>query len=341
MITINQTHIFTLILIFTLSACKITRKAETPPVQSSPKVTAPAPKTNQTVNWENELKHSFRAYNKTAFGNHLTDFKQNYPIIIQDFLNMTLFRSNGEKVRFRMKKKVYNTLAHTSHPPLSTFWILNASDFQVNDSTSQKLRNYNALLQNCADSIDFVSHLNETQKTRCKNIFNQTRDYIRKVLLDGKANEDEFRTFALKVKPLIDESIHESALEQLSQFKAQTAAWKNEFPDENWSELRVAVQGIHMPRPKYIMTQFFQWLLKESEFEKRVVYVEYQFPIFGKNRKKAQELALNLVAKVDFDRKAAYYLLGEETILQEDITGPAAENIIKGWGTSDWFENQN
>ncbi len=62
-----------------------------------------------------------------------------------------------------------------------------------------------------------------------------------------------------------------------------------------------------------------------------------QFPIFGKNRKKTERLTLELVAKVNFERDAAYYLMGDTTVLQVDITEPASENIIKDWEPSEWF----
>lgn len=331
----NITSLFVFLLLLSLPACNINKKAQIPPTKTPSPSTIP---TSQT--WESALKSSFRAHYKTAFHNHIEAFSQNYPIIINDFLNMTLIRSNGERLRFRMNKKVYNSLAHTAHPPLATYLILEASNFSIDaDSTIQKLEDYDSILQLGVDSISLATHLNDEQKNRIRQIFQQTQSYIRKTLETAKVNKEDFRTFALAVKPLIDQSLHESALEQLTQFKTKLNAWKTEFPEENWSELRVAVQGFHQPRVRNIMSQLFQWLLKEPAIENRVVYVEFQFPMFGKNRKRAEILALELVAKVDFERDAAYYVMGDENILQVDITGPASEKIIKDWEPSDWMEH--
>lgn len=96
--------------------------------------------------------------------------------------------------------------------------------------------------------------------------------------------------------------------------------------------------GVHQPRNDYLPSQFFRWLLDEPEFEKRVIYAEYQFSIFGQNRKKAIDLALMVLSKVDLDKEVALFLLGEETMLQRDITGPAAKKIIEAWGKTNWFD---
>ena len=108
--------------------------------------------------------------------------------------------------------------------------------------------------------------------------------------------------------------------------------WKTTYPKEDWSELRVAVIGFHQPRESYALKLFFQWLLEEPEVEKRVVYAEYQFSIFGKNKEQAENLAIELLSKVDFEKEASLFLLGDETLLQKDVMGPSTEEILKKWG---------
>ena len=135
---------------------------------------------------------------------------------------------------------------------------------------------------------------------------------------------------------MVEGNLYDGAKEQLDQFKAQMEKWKTEYPNENWEDLRVVVMGFHQARDLYALKLFFQWLLKEPDFEKKVVFAEYQFSIFGDQKEKAEELALLLLTKVDFEKEPSLFLLGNETQLQKDVMGPAAQKILKAWGQSDW-----
>mgnify|MGYP001216546088 CR=1 FL=1 len=107
---------------------------------------------------------------------------------------------------------------------------------------------------------------------------------------------------------------------------------------EATQKLRVVVMGFHQPRQLWTPKQFFQWLLREPDYEHRVVYAEFQHPFFGAGRAEAEDKALELLTKVDFDQSAAEVFLGDRTGLGSDVLGGYAKDIIKSWGPSTFLD---
>ena len=329
----NTIYIF-LFVVFISSSCKITKPVE--PITTAPGII------KVEEDWQSALKTSFRKHYKITANSHAKTMHAKYPVITQDLLNMTLIRSNGERVRFKMGHKAYSTLAHTSHTPLAVYSILYPSNFKLDiDSTFKKLKDYSLLLQNAKTGITNVTYLNGEQKERIYQLLTKTDDYIQKITANKKTSIEEYHNFAKSVRPIIEQNLYDGAMEQLTQFLKQLNDWKMEFPEENWDELRVAVLGFHQPRELYTQKLFFQWLLDEPAIEERVVYAEFQFSIFGKNKEKAEARALELLTKVDLEKEASLFLLGEETILQQDVMGPATKKILGEWGETKWFLDEN
>ena len=288
--------------------------------------------------WQVGLTDSFRKHHKTAQGVHSKKMRETHPIIVQDLLNMTFIRSNGEKLRFSMDEKVYSTLAHSSHPPLTLYLILKSSDFKLdNDSTVLKLKDYNLVLENAIGGIKELDYLTEIQKERNLMIFNLSQQFIQKILSNKASSKDEFLMFSKSVRKPLEDNLYDGAKVQLTQFYDKLKNWKFQFPDENWDDLRVVIMGFHQSRELYVLKLLFQCLLGEPEIEKRVVFAEFQFSILGDKTEEAQDFALKLLEKVDFDKEVSYFLFGDQTLLQKDVMGPAAVKILRKWNFREWF----
>lgn len=335
-----------LFLIF-ITSCKVNQEiaTTTPAPTVAPPEQGPPPKAAKPVKkitWQGALKNAFRTHYKTMVQKEQANISQNYPVIIQDFLNMTLIRSNGERIRFRMKKKAYQTLAHTTHPPTSVYLLLSAADYHINnDSTIQQLMSYDTLVNKAIVGMQTVKHLEKAQVENTKKMLELTHAYLEKIITERTTTEADYQDFAVSVSPMANKNLYDAATTHLNQFKEQMQVWKTTFPDENWQELRVAVLGFHQPRVGYVPMQFFQWLLKESAFENKVAYVEFQFSIFGPNRPEAEAKALELLTKIKLDKAVAYSILGDETFLQQDVMAPVTKDIISNWGDSDWYKQEN
>ncbi len=333
---ISRAALMVLFAVLLLSSCKISKPAINETRSEISRSEAEA------HDWENALKYAFRQHYKDVKNNHAKRMHAAYPVITQDLLNMTLIRSNGDRVRFKMDKKAYFTFAHTSHTPLAIYSILYPVNFNVdNDSTLLTLNNYKSLVANAIEGIKKVNHINEGQKDRILSLLKTSNQYLQKIISDKKTSKEEFHAFTKSVRKHIEANLYDGAMEQLTQFHEKLHHWKSAYPNENWDELRVVVMGFHQPRDLYALKLFFQWLLDEPETERRVVYAEFQFSMFGKNRGKAEDLALKLLATVDLDKEASLFLLGEKTLLQKDVMGPATVKILESWGPTKWFSGED
>ena len=176
--------------------------------------------------------------------------------------------------------------------------------------------------------------IDDDVRLRLETILRDSSDFIDVITAAGTVSPEQFEQFVVPLRPLFDANFQLAAEEQLRQFRTQMEQFRHQYPDEQWGELRVVVMGFHQPRELWTLKQFFQWLVNEPGYERRVVYAEFQHPFFGEARPQAERLALELLTKVDFDLAAAAVFLGDETLLGRDILGPYAREILNSWGRS-------
>lgn len=282
------------------------------------------------------LKEAFRTAYDEAIANHGTKLSANYPVITQDLLNMTLIRPNGNKLRYSMDKRMYFLMAHSSHPPLTIYSILSKDGFgTLSNDTVTALENYQQKI-GAAEAEIKSSNLNQVVRNRILRILEFSRKYLAVTIRDKSASRIGFIKYANQIRPALEANLNRGALEQLKQFKAQVEKWRTEFPSDNWRELKVVVMGFHQAREMYALDSFFRWLLREPTYEKRVVYAEFPDSISGPNRERAEQLALLLLTKVDFDLGASSLIFGHPDVLEKDVMGPAAARILRSWGSSPW-----
>jgi len=321
-----------LVILSLLAGCSLARPTPVAPTVACPaKITTPAPTSAVEV-----LDAAFVDSYHQAVADHLLRLREEGPIILNDFLNMTLYLPGDRTARFGMDKNIYFLMARTTHPPLALYSILSMQGFgPLTDTTRQALTNYVELLGRARDEVA-SAQINENMRQRLTSLLTQSSDYATGVLQDGGARPEAFRTYVQAIRPLVEANLVTGAREQLIQFKAQLDQWKAAYPTERWNALLVVVLGFHQARELYATKLLFQWLLREPVTERRVVYAEVLFPPFGTCRDESQRLALELLAKVDFERDAAGLILGDDTALQRDVMGPAARDVLEDWGASPW-----
>jgi hypothetical protein len=258
------------------------------------------------------------------------------PIIVQRLLGMTLYRSNGERVQYQMDKHRYFLMAAASHPPLAIYSILSKQGFgPIRDSTREQLSEYRDAIGEARNLVPAVEDDGEVVD-HILAIFRSSEHYIDAVQAAGTAPESGFAQYAAEIRPLVVENLRIGAREQLKQFRFRLETWREEYPGENWQDLRVVVRGFHQPRDLYALKLLFEWLLQEPDFEHRVVFAEFQYPIFGKQSEEVEELALTLLTKVDFEQSLGALVLGDPSAMGRDVMGPAAIEILQEWGQPDW-----
>ena len=282
-------------------------------------------------------KVSIAAYHDAANAN-LRQLPCRAPVIVNDFLNMTLYLCDGpQSPSFAMDTKRYFLMARSAHPTLAIYSYIAKQGFgPLSAESVQRLREYAALLPPAREEARARPDIDEPTRNRGLRLFDEALAYIDVISESQRADESGFQAYAHQVRPLIEANLRVGAEEQLRQFRAQLEAWRAKYPDERWDDLRVVVMGFHQARDLYATKQLFEWLLQEPAFENRVVYAEFQFSPFGDNSGKARCLALELLSKVDLDHRAASMIFADGTVLQRDVMGPSARDILKEWGTPRW-----
>lgn len=284
-----------------------------------------------------DLRSLFRRAYDDAIAYHRATTIHGGPLIVQDLLGMTLIKTDGERLRYEMDKTVYFTVAHNTHPPYGIYSIIAFQGYgPLNDYQLSRLAEYRVGIVASLARLDTYK-IDADTRQRLAVILNASRDYIDQISAAGAASRESFQAFVTPLRPLFHANFHLAALEQLRQFRAQMKIYQARYAEENWDDLRVVVMGFHQTRNLWVLKQFFQWLVREPDYEHRVVYAEFQHPFFGENRARAESLAIELATKVDFDLSAAEIFLGDKTLLGSDILGPYGRDIIESWGPSDFF----
>ena len=324
------------LVLFSLTACAC---LVAPPDISTAQTAAQPDPASEATDVFAELDTHFRRAYDAAVEHHRENVVFDAPVILQDLLNMTLIRANGERVRFEMDKSTYFLMARASHPVIGVISIISMMESdRLSTSQITRLTDYDRSIQ---IALEHVEHLpvDSQGQARIATILSSTSDYIGEIVDSGVATEEGFKSYFEPIRPLIAENLRVGALEQLNQFGAQMELWKSVYPDEKWNDLRVVILGLHQPRVLYTLTQFFQWLLSEEEAKPRIVYAEYQHSFFGDDLAIAQDLAIELTTKVDLDRMVSDAVFGDETYLETDVMGRATRRIMATWSESGFQAN--
>ncbi|GAB4150853.1 MAG: hypothetical protein Tsb0016_22780 [Sphingomonadales bacterium] len=309
-----------LLLACALGGCAATAPPAAPPPQSE----AAAP----------DLRMLFRRAYDDAIAVHRETEILDGPLILQDRLGMDLLLPDGRRERYDMDQGVYRALADNTHPPYGIYSIIAINGYGPLDGNQrQRLAEYRAGIVASMASLDTMG-LPTDARARLHRILADSAAYIDRIDAAGTADEAGFLDFVQPLRPLFLENFELAADEQLRQFRNQMAVFQARYPRQDWQDLRVVVMGFHQPRRLWTLKQFFQWLIREPDYEHRVVYAEFQFPPFGPRRAAAEALAIELATKVDFDLDAGAVFLGDRTALGQDILGPFASDILKSWGPS-------
>jgi hypothetical protein len=313
--------------------CGATKRADTPANEGIP-APVPSPTLAATPDALQALDQEFQAAYKAAAQEHLTQLQQDGPLIVNDLLSMTLYRSGGETESFTMNKDTYLLMARSAHPALAIYSLLQVHGFgPLSADGRASLEKYEQLLASAQQEAPSLP-VDKKTRTRVEALLAESHSYVEHTLKTGTANRGELQRFAVRVRPLIRENLKVGAQEQLDQFKEKLEEWRRKYPDEHWNELRVVVLGFHQARDLYATDLFFRWLLREPSTEKRVVFAEV---LVGKvHDEDTKTAARDLLGKVDLDRGAAKVVLGDETALGRDVMGPATQEILRSWPRSSW-----
>lgn len=274
-----------------------------------------------------KLSTEFRQTYQKAIDHEQAKFMK-YPVITQDLISMTLYTSTGKQERFKMNTHIYHAAAELSHVPLVIHNIASKYDWSFNSDMASELFSYQQLLSQVDIDISQAKY-DIAFKQRSASIINNSKNYITKILTTKNVNKQGFFDYYNQLNSAIEKNLYAGAKTQIVQFNQQVHLWQKQYPHENWKNLQIAIMGPHGARSGYVLKQYFQWLMKEPGYEKKVVYVEY--PDLGdifKDRAKANQLAISKLISNNYQLNIGIDMKHDPAYMQNDVMSHAAKEVL-------------
>jgi hypothetical protein len=240
------------------------------------------------------------------------------PLIVYDSEKLTLLRESG-RAEADVQPERYRTLRTVSHVPLAVYLLLAGTDGELDDKCLAEVRRYRALIPPARDGLA-KTDLAPAVRERQQDLLEESLAFLDGVLARKRAKRDELLAFVRKVKPRVMENVAEAARAQIDALHAQVQAWKKQMTADEWRNLRVVVQGTHMPRADNVGMQYFAWALGGAVDERRLIYTEGIFD---------EERSLNVLGTSLQDSGIAEAFFDDPLRMHRDLLGDAARAYLK------------
>ncbi len=280
-----------------------------------------------------ELNSSFKVAYNLAVQEKLREIRETVPLFVNRFGEIALFLPNkDDPIVFSMNSRIYleaRTVAHTALAIYSGLAPLSSDP--LSSEKLEWLRQYRVLLRNAKEEVEGIEDIPSELKSSQLIMLTKLISFCDIIIQKGVADEEIFSEIGRVLNPLIKTSLSIVAKDQLEQFRTQIAIWRREYPKHSWENSVVVVIGIHQARELYLQRQFFDWLLKDNPNQQnRVVYAEVINPP-GPLEKEVKKIFIELLAKVMLDKEISAYIFDDPLVLQSDVLGPAAREVISSW----------
>lgn len=280
-----------------------------------------------------DLNKAFRSAYSQAASRSLADLRQRVPILVNRFGEIALHRPGVEKPDiFSMNMKLYlvaRTVAHTAvalNARLAPF-----GSGPLDADGLDWLATYQILLRVASEELTNRDGIPDGIKAIQLDMLRTVLTFVQRIHQRGQVEPSVLEEMNGLLRPAIKSNLEAAAASQLEQFRGQISHWKAASPDLAWDRAVVVIIGTHQPREKYLQRQFFDWLLHDQPTkQERVVFAETLVPGPSLETDPAAD-AMMLLAKVMLDKALSTSIFGDPLVLQSDVLGDAAEEIIRGW----------
>lgn len=214
----------------------------------------------------------------------------------------TLYLETGEAHTIQPTPRDYERLKCLSHIPLGLFSILSPHflDPEAREWVPQMTTfeaKIAAAMANLPDGADLSCRIDQITR----DLLATSADFVRTILLMGRASLDAFEDYARTIRPLIREGMDIAAKLQMEACMTALLKWKAELGPEAWRQLHVVVTTIwpvseHSPR-----WQLFRTIMDPETVDTHL--------IVGEGVRSAED-ARDLVGRIVADRLAARLILG-------------------------------
>ena len=280
-----------------------------------------------------DLNKEFRSAYSLAADQTLSSLRASVPVLVNRFGQIALYRPGiAEPEVFSMAMKQYLQARTVAHAAAAVYVRLAPYGMGALDRERLTwLVEYQALLSGAAkqirDSTDTPAKLLAVQI----GVLDQVRSHVQRIHQQGKVEQTTLEHLGRTVHDAIQTNLTVAAASQLNQFRAQIDRWRADYSALDWKNAVVVIIGGHQVRKQYLQRQFFDWMLMdEPDAQNRVVFAETLTPPRPLDKETPID-AMLLLSKVRFDKGLSSTFFGDPLLLQSDLLGPAAAEIIGQW----------
>jgi|GEM_PF-4076239 len=282
-----------------------------------------------------DLDKAFRDAYSLAASQSLADLRTRVPVLVNRLGQIALYRPGVDQPDiFSMDMTLYLEARAIAHAAVA----LNArlAPFGLGPLDSKRLdwiATYETLLTSAADELIRRGDIPDSLKAVQLDMLSTVRRFVQRIHQRGEVDQTLLDEMGAIVRPGIKRNLEAAAASQLEQFRAQIEQWKSGYPALAWDRAVVVIIGTHQARENYLQRQFFDWVLHDQPSkQERVIFAETLTRPPPLERDPAAD-AIMLLAKVMLDKTISTSIFGDPLMLQSDVLGNAAEDIIRRWPT--------
>jgi hypothetical protein len=246
------------------------------------------------------------------------------PLIVVEMDSLILIH-DGQRTEVKVLPPLYHRLKAVSHIPLAMYVALAPyGNVRLDEDRLSRLRTFRARLAAVIKAL-YRSGFNAEQSSRCRSLLERSSAFLERVLSEGQYEPADLRALTRAAGPIVLANASDAARAQIDAYHTQIAAWRRTFPPERWSNLRVLVLGLQMPRKHNVAVQYFAKLLGVPDESRRLVYAE---------ELSGEQQGLNLLATHQLDSELSQAFFDDPDRMEIDLLGNAASVYLDGFDLS-------
>jgi hypothetical protein len=254
----------------------------------------------------------------TQYGEATAHVQYEFPVFVLLAESLVVFHA-GQRQAFSFSPRAFHVIKSIAHAPVALFVAFQGpSAPEKAQLEAMRRRILSALALPFDDEC-----LSATAQSDLRLVLHSCRDCIDAALRDGSMDRTQLDALAARLGEPLQRLLHEATSLQLHALHDHTERALHALSPSERRALRVVVTGNHQARIRSFAMQYFKKRMSASAHaDTRLSYAE------GVSDEQA---ALALVGIQQLDRKLARAFFGEETRLQRDLLGDAAEDLLRSF----------
>ncbi|HEX8436252.1 hypothetical protein [Archangium sp.] len=249
------------------------------------------------------------------------------PVIAQ-IDDLLILRRGNERLEGPARTRRYHELKAINHIPLALHVLLSDRRGALDEAMRGQLTRLRQLVTQAAADLERRGFTPE-QLARQHRLLGASLALLDRVLAEDSVTPEALSTFTRAQVPDLIRNAEDAARDQLETMHATVEAWKQRMTPEERDGLRAVVAVSHMSRPGNVALQYFSVTLGErweGRFDQEDLHPGKR--VLAAETAVDEAAAFELLATHALDASVAVRFFSEESRMQRDLLGDAAERIL-------------